>query len=83
MLKAEHKMILAVEVVKNPTLLDDYTGKYLILYDQSLTQLKFDYLNSAMNIAAERGWKPILMSATENIGGPRANYLYVMLERIS
>ena len=78
---SEEKMLRANEIVGKPELLDRYTGLYLIVVDQALVSAgRFDNLNRAVNIAARKGWRPVLMSNVLRPGGIEAIYMYVMLE---
>lgn len=79
---ADQSMLLATDVIKNSPSFKDYSGKYLILYDQALAKIKFDNMNRAVNVAAKQGWKPIEMSTMFDSDGFAARYMFVMMERV-
>jgi len=76
-------MILASEVIRKPEIVDEIKGKYQILYDQALTKFKFDNMNKAICIMAEKGWKCISISTYNLAGGilSSAVYMYALMEK--
>jgi hypothetical protein len=76
-------MLLAASIVKDPRVLDAYPGSYLVVYDQSVTYPRFDNLNRALCVAADRGWRALSIS---NLNMPiltgTQSMMYVLLERL-
>src|SRR5208283_6137686 len=54
---AYSRMMLASAILSDSTFLTNFKDRYLIIYDQALTGLKFDNLNKAINVMAEKGWR--------------------------
>ena len=77
-------MILASEIVRNPEILDKISGAYQMLYDQALASFKFDNLNKAICIMAQKGWKCLGIASFNLSGGifSSANYMYALMARI-
>ena len=48
-------MILASAILSDSSFLDDFKDKYLVIFDQAIASLKFDKLNKAINVMAEKG----------------------------
>lgn len=75
-------MLSAPEVVRDPAMLDEYPGAFLILFDQAVLYPRFDNLNRAICMAAERGWRALSIS---NLNMPilttATSIMYVLLER--
>jgi hypothetical protein len=80
---ANETMKLAAEIIKNPQLLDQYQGRYLIVMDQALTYPKYDLLNQAICLMAERGWQVVNMSTISTAIGIHANMMYALMVRIT
>lgn len=78
---ANETMKLAAELIKNPKLLDQYSGQYLIVMDQAITYPRFDILNQAICLMAEQGWRAINIATISNTIGIKANMMYVLMER--
>lgn len=78
---ANETMKLAAEIIKNPKLLDQYSGQYLIVMDQAITYPRFDILNQAICLMAEQGWRAINIASISNTIGIKANMMYVLMER--
>lgn len=76
-------MILATKIVAHPDVVDGIKGKYQIIYDQALVGLKFDNLNIAINIMAEKGWHCINISGFNAAGSilSQAFYMYALMEK--
>lgn len=74
----------AQDLIKNPKLLDQYRGRYLIVMDQDLAYPKFDTLNQVICLMAERGWQVVNLSALSSGGaGFTANIMYALMVRIT
>jgi len=71
----EQKVLLAKDVVKLDSSFTEYVGKYLMIWDVGQTS-KLDNMIKAINIAAEHGWRPILMSECDRM-------MNVLLERVT
>jgi hypothetical protein len=78
---ANETMKLAAELVKNPKLLDEYPGQYLIVMDQALTYPRFDILNQAICLMAEKGWQAVNITTVSNTIGLNANMMYALMAR--
>ncbi len=78
---ANEAMKLAAEIIKNPKLLEQYSGQYLIVMDQAITYPRFDILNQAICLMAEQGWRAINIATISNTIGIKANMMYVLMER--
>lgn len=50
-------MLFAPNIVSNPEIISEIDGKYQIIYDQSITDFKFDNLNEAICMMSEKGWR--------------------------
>jgi len=76
-------MILASSVIKKPEIVDEIKGKYQILYDQSLANIKFNNMNKAICIMAEKDWKCISITTFNLVGGIISNaiYMYALMEK--
>lgn len=74
------KMIRAGELVpgpglgSHPEIADGLQGKYRTIWDTSMKGGGLDNLEKAVNILADKGWKPVLMAAG-------TGFVYVMMER--
>jgi hypothetical protein len=72
------KMVMAADVVKNPSLVDDLEGKFRTLLDTSMRigyePFPFENLEKAMNIMAARGWVPKTM-------GTMQTAMFVIMEK--
>jgi len=71
---SEQKVLLARDVVRLDPSFIEYVGKYLMIWDVGQTS-KLDNMIKAINIAAEHGWRPILMSESDGT-------MNVLLERV-
>jgi hypothetical protein len=80
----ETKMILASKIVSNPEIVDEIIGKYQIIYDQALARFKFDNLNKAICIMAEKGWRCVNITSFNLSGGPfsTATHMYALMEKL-
>ena len=80
------RMILASAILSDSSLLTDFKDRYLVIYDQALTGLKFDNLNMAINVMAEKGWRCISITSF-NIGGEAVSSqginMYALMEKIN
>jgi hypothetical protein len=81
----DQEMLLAAKIVNHPEIVDDIRGRYQIIMDQALVKLGFDNIDRAIKIMAEKGWKPISITALNRGpdplgGGSTATYLYALLE---
>ena len=76
-------MLLARSIITRPSILDDYPGDFLVVYDQAVTYPRFDNLNRAICLAGKRGWKALSIS---NLNMPvltgTQSMMYVLLERV-
>jgi hypothetical protein len=77
-------MLLATEVLANPSLVDKLIDKYVILFDQALVGLKFHNLNRAINVMAEKGWRCTSITSFNAAGQlfSQAFYMYALMEKI-
>ena len=77
-------MISVVDVVSNPSIIDNLDDKYVIIYDQALVGMKFDNLNRAINIVAKKGWKCINITSFNAAGKyiSTAVYMYALMEKL-
>ncbi len=77
-------MVLAASILSNPLMIDAIQGKYTIVYDQALASLKFDNLNMAINIMAEKGWRCVGITSYNMAGQifSQAIYMYALMERL-
>ena len=80
---ADTAMKLAAEIIKNPGLLSQYQGRYLIVMDQAVTYPRFDNLNLAICIAAEQGWRAINTCILSAPVGIKASMMYILMEKAS
>lgn len=80
-IKAE--MISAPVIVGNPEVIDKIENKYQIIFDQALTYPKFDNLNQAINIMAQKGWKCVNITSLNVAAGFKgtATFLYALMEK--
>lgn len=72
-------MILASKIVGNPSLVDSIGDKYAIIYDTAIGY-KFDNLNKAINILAQKGWRCVSIAflPQEKV----SSAMYTLLERL-
>lgn len=78
-------MIQASKILDDFSILVGLKDKYLVIYDQALTGLKFDNLNKAINVMAKKGWKCINITAY-NISGQifsQAIYMFALMEKLA
>ena len=77
-------MILASQIISNPTIIGEIQSKYLIIYDQSLVVMTFDHLNRAINVMAEKGWRCVSITSFNAAGRPLStmSYMYALMERL-
>ena len=82
---SEAKMIFAPDIIKKPEVIDKIETKYQIIYDQALTNVKFDKLNQAINIMAQKGWKCVNITSMNMPGVFKgaATILYALMEKTS
>ncbi|MEM3646586.1 MAG: hypothetical protein QW334_00375 [Thermofilum sp.] len=73
------KMLLASEIVRNPE--KDLEGYVRTVYDQTIGGLTWDNLEKALNILAEKGWKPVCMAVYESSALRGAKLAYVIIEK--
>ena len=82
---AHSGMILASNILSDSSPLAEIKDKYLVIYDQALTGLKFDNLNRAINVMAEKGWRCVsgtsFNAAGQAIFG-QAIYMYALMEKL-
>jgi len=80
---SEAKMIFAPDIIKNPQIIDKIENKYQIIYDQSIAHAKFDNLNHAINVMAQKGWKCVNITTMNIAGGFKgvATFLYALMEK--
>jgi len=69
------KSIWADDIVRSPEKVEEIKSKYCVLCDRTVTGGKFDNMNRAINIMAEKGWRCISMTTT-------GTSLYVLMEKI-
>ena len=70
------ELVEAKKIVKNPEIVDNYEGKYLLVWDSSLVGGEYKNFEKAINILADKGWKLIQIEAMSKI-----NALYAVLEK--
>lgn len=75
--KGDGAFIAAPQVANNPKMIDEIEGKYVILYNQSITDIKFVDMSTAINNMAEKGWKCLNISAVQS----KATLMYALMER--
>jgi hypothetical protein len=77
-------MIIAHNIVSNPLLLDSLNDRYVVIFDQTLAEMKFDNLNKAINIMAEKGWKCVNITSFNASGQllSTAFYMYALMEKL-
>jgi|GEM_PF-6894469 len=78
-------MILASKILSDSSILTGLKDKYLVIYDQALTGLKFDNLNRAINVMAKDGWKCINITSYNSAGQAifsQAIYMYALMEKL-
>ncbi|MEM3389629.1 MAG: hypothetical protein QW334_00160 [Thermofilum sp.] len=73
------KMVAASDIVKNPE--QELEGRVRTIYDQALAYPRFDNLEKALNILAEKGWRVRAMAVFESRKGLEAHMAYVIVER--
>ena len=56
------EMLKASDILDEPEIIDDIEGKYQIIHDESNTGFKFDNLNNAVCLMAEKGWRCLSIS---------------------
>ena len=61
-------MIRATTIVENEGIVGEIKGKYTVIYDQSLLNIKFDNLVKAINVMAGNGWKCTSITSYNNSG---------------
>lgn len=74
-------MLLAKDVIKNPTLIDNYKGKYAVLVDWGVTGVSgpiMNNLNIVINMFADKGWQCINITST----GQGFLGCYALMEKI-
>ena len=80
----ERKMMMAKDIVKNPVLLKEYTGKYVVICDSTMTDLQCHNLNNAICILADEGWRAVNIAVTSAGGVSNSgHFMYVLMERYS
>ena len=70
----DQHMMYATNIVKQPAVIESYTGKYVLVADSS-SGSTYHNLNKAICIMAENGWRAV------NLTGKDRD-LYVLMERI-
>jgi hypothetical protein len=75
--KGDGAFIAAPQVANNPGLIDSVDGKYIILYNQSITDFKFVDLSDAINEMAAKGWKCINICVVQ----AKTTIMYALMER--
>ena len=84
MVEGRNECILATKILQNPDLIKDISEKYVILFDQSMgVSPKFNNLNKAINLMAEKGWRCVNVSALQSTAGMTAAMMYALTEKIS
>ena len=78
-------MSMASEILTNPKILKSYSGKYLVIADQSveMKNVKFNDLQKAINLVAEDGWKCLGISSNFAPVGSGIIHFYALMERIN
>jgi hypothetical protein len=77
-------MILASQIISNPAIIEEIQSRYLIIYDQTLVGVRFDNLNRAINVMAEKGWRCVSITSFNAAGQmlSQAFYMYALMERL-
>jgi len=70
--------VTANQIVNNPDLIDTIKRKYVIVYNVSATDVKFNDLSKAINRMAEKNWR-CLNICTYSV----KNAMYALMERQS
>jgi len=77
------EMVFANKIVRNPEIADEIEGKYQIVVDQTLAHGKFDNLNKAICIMAEKSWRCINITSFSLSGGiAKQSYMYALMEKV-
>jgi hypothetical protein len=78
-------MLIASNILANPSLIDALSQKYVVVFDQALAGLKFDNLNRAINVMAEKGWRCVSLTSFNAAGQifSSAFYMYALMENHS
>ena len=75
----------ATTIVFNPSIVEEIKNRYQIICDQALFGVKFNNLNKAINIMAEKGWRCIGITSFNAAGQaifPQQLYIYALMEKI-
>ena len=72
------KMVSASDIIRNPE--QDLEGNIRTIFDQSLAGLTWDNMEKALSILAEKGWRPVCMTALE-LSSTKAKLLYVIMSK--
>ena len=75
--KEDETFLAAPKVAGNPESIDSITSKYIILYNQSIHDIKFIDLSKAINKMAEKGWRCVNISAIQ----ASSTIMYALMER--
>ena len=78
-------MLWATKIVSDPNIVEEIKTKYQIICDQALVGLKFDNLNKAINVMAEKGWRCIGITSFNAAGQAifsQAFYIYALMEKL-
>lgn len=80
----EKKLILAYRIISEPKIVDEIQTKYQIIFDKTTEVSNFNYINSAISVMADKGWRCINITATRSSGGSgyaSEHYMFALMEK--
>jgi len=83
---AHSEMISASAILSDSSIFKDVKDRYLVIYDPASKGLKFNNLNKAINVMAEKGWKCVSITnynTTGEAGSAQGIHMYALMEKIN
>ena len=77
-------MILAYNIVSEPEIVDRIKHKYQIIFDKTTEVSGFEYMNEAICVMANKGWRCVSITSTRSSGGSgfaSEHYIFALMER--
>ena len=76
--------LLASDIISNPDQLDELSGRYVLVADQTvkMKNVKFNDVQRAMNMMAERGWRCVNISSVFAPVNSGVLCFYALMERL-
>ena len=77
------RTILAYKIVSEPEIIEGVKHKYQIIFDRITEgQYEFEYINEAICILADKGWRCVSMTSTRTSGRAQSeHYIFALMER--